>query len=70
MDQVLATSAAGVVSTYIGAFDFLEDGNQAAFTSNFGVNPTPLIFEAAKKEELVENTWILQDKIRAFVFLC
>ena len=69
MDQVFASSAAGVVSTYTGAFEFLENGNQAIFASIFGTTPTPIIIEAAKKEVRVENIYTLWDKIRSFVSL-
>ena len=41
MDQVFASSTVGVVSTYTGAFDFLEDGNQTTFVSLFGTIPQP-----------------------------
>ena len=64
-----STSAAGVVSTYTGAFEFLENGNQAIFASIFGTTPTPIIIEAAKKEVPVENIYTLWDKIRSFVSL-
>ena len=70
MDRVFATSAAGVVSTYTGDVDFLEDGNQAVFVSIFGPNPTPITLEAAKKEVPVEDTHPLQMKLRSFVSLC
>ena len=70
MVQVFASSVAGVVSTYTGAFDFLEDGNQATFVPIFGTTPTPIILEVAKKEVPVENTSTLRDNIHSFVSLC
>ena len=68
MDRVFVSSAAGVVSTYTGAFDFLEDGNQTAFVSIFGTTLTPITLEAAKKGVPFEDTNILQKK-KTFVCL-
>ena len=48
MDQMFATSLASIISTYTGAFDFLEDSNQAIFASTFGVNPTPFCLKQQK----------------------
>ena len=70
MVQIFASSVEGVVSTYTGAFDFLEDGNQATFVLIFGTTPTPIILEVAKKEVPVENTSTLRDNIHSFVSLC
>ena len=70
MDSVFALSAAGMVSTYTGVVDFLEDGNQAVFDSIFGTTPTPIKLEAAKKGVPVEDTHTLQTNLRSFVSLC
>ena len=70
MDSVFALSAAGMVSTYTGVVDFLEDGNQAVFDSIFGTTPTPIKLEAAKKGVPVEDTHTLQTDLRSFVSLC
>ena len=68
MDMVFAHSASGVTSTYTDPFNFLEDGNQAVFTSIFGDKSTPLWLEAVKKGLPMENTEDLKTKLISFVF--
>ena len=70
MDRVFAHSASGVTSTYTGPFNFLEDGNQAVFTSIFGVKPTPLWMDSVKKGLPMENAEGLKTKLLPFVSLC
>ena len=70
IDRVFASSVAGVVSTYTGVVDFLEDGNQADFVSIFGTTPTPIELEATKKGVPFEDTHTLQTNLRSFVSLC
>ena len=70
MDMVVAHSASGVISTYTGPFNFLEDVNQAVFASIFGDKPTPLWLEAVKKGLPMENTEDLKTKLLSFISLC
>ena len=70
MDRFFAHSTSGVTSTYTGPFNFLEDGNQAVFTSIFGVKPTPLWMDSVKKGLPMENAEGLKTKLLPFVSLC
>ena len=70
IDRVFSSSTTGEISTYTGAANFLEDGNQAVFVSIFGTTPIPITLEAAKKRVLFEDTHTLKTKLRSFISLC
>ena len=69
MDRVFASASKSLSTTFTGALDFLEDGNQHVFASLFGEQSLPLTLVLVKKSLAVEDLVTVQDKVSAFVSL-